>query len=181
MFPKIQNVVSTSNLQCLLDLQELSRKVYNIEYNRHKWAPAAIMRLKKPRTTALVFGSGKLVCSGAKSPDDSKTAARRFARIIQKAGFEVKFSEFKIQNIVSSYEFDFRVNLEELYTQNRELCTFDPTSFPGLTYRCQSSGVTLLVFTSGKIVLTNIHSISDMIKYFNEIFPMLAKYKKQQQ
>ena len=63
---------------------------------------AVIMRIREPKTTALVFASGKVVVTGAKSEDDSRLAARKFARIIQKLGFETKFTDFKIQNIVGS-------------------------------------------------------------------------------
>lgn len=60
------------------------------------------MRIREPKTTALVFASGKVVVTGAKSEDDSRLAARKYARIIQKLGFETKFTDFKIQNIVGS-------------------------------------------------------------------------------
>jgi len=60
------------------------------------------MRIREPKTTALVFASGKVVVTGAKSEDDARLAARKFARIIMKLGFETKFTDFKIQNIVGS-------------------------------------------------------------------------------
>lgn len=41
------------------------------------------MRLRKPKTTALVFASGKMVCTGAKTENESRIAARKYARIIQ--------------------------------------------------------------------------------------------------
>ena len=55
------------------------------------------MRIRDPKTKALIFASGKMVVTGAKSEDDSKLASRKYARIIQKLGFDAKFSEFKIQ------------------------------------------------------------------------------------
>lgn len=45
------------------------------------------MRIRAPKTTALIFASGKMVVTGAKSEDDSKLASRKYARIIQKLGF----------------------------------------------------------------------------------------------
>jgi len=56
------------------------------------------MRIRDPKTTALIFASGKMVVTGAKSEDDSKLASRKYARIIQKLGFNAKFTDFKIQN-----------------------------------------------------------------------------------
>lgn len=58
---------------------------------------AVIMRLRDPKTTALIFSSGKMVCTGAKTEEDSNKASRKYAKIIQKLGFtDVKFTEFKI-------------------------------------------------------------------------------------
>ena len=43
-----------------------------------------------------------MVCTGAKSEEESRLAARKYARIIQKLGFPTKFKDFKIQNMVGS-------------------------------------------------------------------------------
>ena len=53
------------------------------------------MRIREPKTTALIFASGKMVVTGAKSEDDSKLASRKYARIIQKLGFPAKFKVFR--------------------------------------------------------------------------------------
>src|SRR5438309_7445882 len=72
------------------------------------------MRIREPKTTALIFASGKMVVTGAKSEDDSKLASRKYARIIQKLGFNAKFTDFKIQNIVGSCDIKFPIRLEGL-------------------------------------------------------------------
>lgn len=72
------------------------------------------MRIREPKTTALIFASGKMVVTGAKSEDDSRLAARKYARIIQKLGFQAKFTDFKIQNIVGSCDVKFPIRLEGL-------------------------------------------------------------------
>ena len=62
----IQNVVSTFFLgRKHLDLKKICARAKYLEFNPHKFA-AATIRLKKPRTTALLFGSGNIVCTGAK-------------------------------------------------------------------------------------------------------------------
>lgn len=94
-YPILQNIVSTVNLSCKLDLKHISINARNAEYNPKRFA-AVIIRLRDPKTTALVFASGKMVCTGAKSENDSLLAARKYARMIQKLGFEVTFKEFKI-------------------------------------------------------------------------------------
>lgn len=72
------------------------------------------MRIREPKTTALIFASGKMVCTGAKSEELSKLAARKYARIIQKLNPEVKFTDFRIQNIVGSCDVKFPIRLELL-------------------------------------------------------------------
>lgn len=72
------------------------------------------MRIREPRTTALIFSSGKMVCTGAKSEEDSRLAARKYARIVQKLGFQAKFLDFKIQNMVGSCDVKFPIRLEGL-------------------------------------------------------------------
>merc|ERR1712023_444651 len=96
----LQNIVATVNLGVTnLDLKSIALHARNAEYNPQKFA-AVIMRIREPKTTALIFASGKMVVTGAKSEDDSKLASRKYARIIQKLGFNAKFTDFKIQNIV---------------------------------------------------------------------------------
>jgi len=131
------------------------------------------MRIRDPKTTALIFASGKMVVTGAKSEDHSRLASRKYARIIQKLGFDAKFSEFKIQNIVGSCDVKFPIRLEGLaYSHGQfssyepEVCLFLsapafnifdfdlPQLFPGLIYRMIKPKVVLLIFVSGKIVLT---------------------------
>jgi transcription initiation factor TFIID TATA-box-binding protein len=86
----LRNIVSTVNLGCKLDLKKIALQARNAEYNPKRFA-AVIMRIREPRTTALIFSSGKMVCTGAKSEDDSRLAARKYARIVQKLGFVVGY------------------------------------------------------------------------------------------
>ncbi|XP_054806233.1 TATA-box-binding protein isoform X3 [Prosopis cineraria] len=74
--PTLQNIVSTVNLDCKLDLKAIALQARNAEYNPKRFA-AVIMRIREPKTTALIFASGKMVCTGAKSEQQSKLAARK--------------------------------------------------------------------------------------------------------
>jgi len=112
------------------------------------------MRIRDPKTTALIFASGKMVVTGAKSEDDSRLASRKYARIVQKLGFDAKFSEFKIQNIVGSCDVKFPIRLEGLAYSHGQFSSYEPELFPGLIYRMIKPKVVLLIFVSGKIVLT---------------------------
>ncbi len=203
------------------------------------------MRIRDPKTTALVFSSGKMVVTGAKSETQSEDAARKFSEIIRKIGFsvsaqkllhlgfhfpppkysldtayfflflfrliifylyvvvngvQVKLHEFKIQNMVGSCDVGFAVNLHDLHiSEHSKFCTvqiphphphtsidslvytpesnfcleifrfylltllptlslpllqYEPELFPGLIYRKAEPKVVLLIFVSGKLVVT---------------------------
>eukprot|EP01090_Pellita_catalonica_P010187 TRINITY_DN21653_c0_g1_i1.p1 TRINITY_DN21653_c0_g1~~TRINITY_DN21653_c0_g1_i1.p1 ORF type:complete len:280 (+),score=43.56 TRINITY_DN21653_c0_g1_i1:173-1012(+) len=175
--PTLQNIVSTVNLSCRLDLKKIALHARNAEYNPKRFA-AVIMRIRDPKTTALIFASGKMVCTGAKSEDASRLAARKYARIIQKLGFEAKFTDFKIQNIVGSCDVKFPIRLEGLAYAHSNYCSYEPELFPGLIYRMVSPKIVLLIFVSGKIVLTGAKVREEIYEAFENIYPVLNSYKK---
>ncbi|XP_011178570.1 TATA-box-binding protein [Zeugodacus cucurbitae] len=176
--PQLQNIVSTVNLCCKLDLKKIALHARNAEYNPKRFA-AVIMRIREPRTTALIFSSGKMVCTGAKSEDDSRLAARKYARIIQKLGFQAKFRDFKIQNMVGSCDVKFPIRLEGLVLTHCNFSSYEPELFPGLIYRMVRPRIVLLIFVSGKVVLTGAKVRQEIYEAFDKIFPILKKFKKQ--
>uniref|UniRef100_A0A915CUP2 TATA-box-binding protein n=1 Tax=Ditylenchus dipsaci TaxID=166011 RepID=A0A915CUP2_9BILA len=175
--PVVQNIVSTCNLGTALNLQHLATHARNAEYNPKRFA-AVIMRIRDPRTTALIFSSGKMVVTGAKSEDASRLAARKYARIVQKLGFSVKFMDFKLQNIVGSVDVKFAIQLEGLFITHNQFCTYEPELFPGLVYRMVVPRVVLLIFVSGKIVITGAKTRDDIDKAFGQIYPIVKGFKK---
>ena len=175
--PILQNIVATVNLGCPLDLRKITTAARNTEYNPQRF-PALIMRIRDPKATALIFASGKVVCTGTKSEEMAKYAAKKFARIIQKIGFQVKFKGFKVQNIVASCDVKFPIRLEQLSQEVDRFSTYEPEIFPGLIFRMAEPRVSLLIFVSGKIVLSGAKSIADIRNAFNNIIPILRKYQK---
>ena len=189
--PKLQNIVSTANLGCTLRLRQIALQARNAEYNPKRFA-AVIMRIKEPKTTALIFSSGKMVCTGAKSEEDSRKASRKYAKIIRSLGFPVEFKEFKVQNIVGSCDVKFQISLSKLnmklgklnsnsdYGNNKSkkyICHYEPEIFPGLIYHMLEPEIVLLIFVSGKIVLTGAKEREEIYEAFKKIYPVLYKYK----
>lgn len=130
------------------------------------------MRLKEPtRTTALIFKNGKMVITGAKSELDSEQAAKQYTKAIRSVGNPVKLTEFTIQNMVASCSVNFKIKLEQLYhnEEHFKFCDFNPETFPGLIYHLQEPKVCLLIFASGKIVLTGAKTREDIKKAFRLI------------
>ncbi|CAK7239797.1 MAG: TATA-binding protein (TBP) [Sporothrix thermara] len=175
--PTLQNIVATVNLDCRLDLKTIALHARNAEYNPKRFA-AVIMRIRDPKTTALIFASGKMVVTGAKSEDDSKLASRKYARIIQKLGFNAKFTDFKIQNIVGSCDIKFPIRLEGLASRHHNFSSYEPELFPGLIYRMIKPKIVLLIFVSGKIVLTGAKVREEIYTAFEMIYPVLQDFRK---
>lgn len=176
--PQLQNIVCTVNLTCKLDLKKIALHARNAEYNPKRFA-AVIMRIRDPRTTALIFSSGKMVCTGAKSEEQAKLAARKYARIVQKLGFPAKFMDFKIQNMVGSCDVKFPIRLEGLVLTHAQFSSYEPELFPGLIYRMVKPRIVLLIFVSGKVVLTGAKVRKEIYEAFENIYPILKGFKKQ--
>lgn len=178
IIPTIQNVVSTADLGCKIDREYLAVHANNSEYNPNRSGGAAVvMRIRQPKTTALIFASGKMVCSGAKSEEESLLAARKYARIVKKVGHPlVKLKNFKIINIVASCDVKFSITLDTLAvaTGHTPFISFQPEVYPGLKYRMSDPKVAMLIFRSGKIVITGAKDREEIYRAFQNIYPTLA-------
>ncbi|KAF2733700.1 TBP-domain-containing protein [Polyplosphaeria fusca] len=185
IIPHISNTVGTCNLRVHVDLNYVSKRVRNCEYNARRCA-ACVIRIREPKATAMVFASGKMLVTGAKSEEECRLAARKFALIIKKTlskpedNFEtaVKFEDFKIVNIVASTGVNFPLKLQEFAIRHNRFSTFEPELFPGLVYKMMRPKVTLLVFTSGKIVMTGAKTRDDVYEAFELMYPALKEYRK---
>ena len=177
----LQNVVATVDLRCQsLNLQHIVSRLRNAEYNPRKFS-ACVIKLREPKTTALLFSSGKMVVTGAKCQADAKIAAAKFGSCVKKLGYNVKMSpnDFKISNVVASCDVQFAIRLEGLAYEHGKSAAYEPELFPGLIYRMAAPKVVLLIFVSGKVVLTGGKSHLEILEAFKKIYPVLFKYRKQ--
>lgn len=174
---KLQNVVATVNLGVNIDLEKLSQTVSNAEYNPRRFA-AVIMRIREPRTTALVFHSGKMIVTGAKFVEHCETAGRKFVHIIQRVGFAARFQEFKVQNLTATCDMGFPIRLEALVYAHSQQATYEPELFPGLVYKMTNPKIVFLVFVSGKVVATGAKSEKILEEGFAKLYPYLSEFRK---
>ena len=82
---RIENVVASTSLGKELDLQAIARALGGAEYEPEQF-PGLIYRLKEPKTAILLFGSGKIVCTGAKKPADVEQAVEKITAELKAAG-----------------------------------------------------------------------------------------------
>ncbi|KAH6856221.1 transcription factor TFIID-domain-containing protein [Chaetomium sp. MPI-CAGE-AT-0009] len=174
--PQIQNVVATCDMGCRVNLPVLAAQARNVEFNRKKFH-ALVMRIREPRTTTLVFASGKMVVTGAKSEALALLAARKHTRAVQKCGFPTRFRDFKVQNFVGSATCDFLIRLERIAYLYKESAMYEPELFPGLVYTMVRPKLKCLVFSTGKVVLTGAKSAEDVHEAFTNLYPLLLEAK----
>lgn len=167
---EIQNVVSSVTLFQRLDLAQIQRTFPEVEYKPAQF-PGLVFRLAKPKTATLIFSSGKMVCTGAKSEEESIRAVRTVVKALKKEGFLIKEEpQIEIQNIVASIDLHGRIDLEKA-AQTLENVMYEPEQFPGLIYRMMSPKVVVLMFASGKLVCTG-------AKYEKDVYDAVEKLQE---
>jgi transcription initiation factor TFIID TATA-box-binding protein len=149
----IENVVASATLKQKIDLNSIVRLFPGVEYRPEQF-PGLVYRLKKPKTATLIFSSGKMVCTGAKSEAQAKKAVIKVVDELKRNGIVILGKpEIQIQNIVSSAGLGGRIDLEKT-TYSLKRTMYEPEQFPGLIYRMDDPKVVILIFASGKLVCT---------------------------
>ncbi|MCS4542130.1 MAG: TATA-box-binding protein [Euryarchaeota archaeon] len=151
----IENVVASASLNRELDLEKVAEALENIEYEPEQF-PGLVYRLKEPKTAALIFRSGKIVCTGAKSIDEVHQSIAQTVEKMKKHGIDVSHGvDIQVQNIVSSADLNAELNLDAIAVGlGLENVEYEPEQFPGLVYRLKEPKVVILLFGSGKLVCT---------------------------
>lgn len=171
---KIENIVATVTLDQTLDLHAIARSVPNIEYDPEEF-PGLIFRLDNPRLTALIFNSGKMVVTGAKSTQMLIKGFKRIIRIFVRHGIIIVGKpKIQIQNIVASANLNVEVNLEKAAFELSN-AMYEPEQFPGLIHRMSDPKVVLLIFSSGKMVITGAKSEEDVQRAVLNIYKKLEE------
>jgi len=173
-FVRIENVVGTATLNQRIDLNAVVKGNPGVEY-RPKQFPGLVFRLKKPKTATLIFNSGKLVCTGAKSAKEVRRAVTKVVKELKKSGIIIIGKpELKIVNIVASGGLGGMIDLEKsAYSLGRTM--YEPEQFPGLIYRMDEPKVVILLFASGKLVCTGATKEEDVHEAISKLHKKLEE------
>lgn len=155
----IENVVASTFLGVPVDLVALSRQLVGAEYNPARF-PGVVLRTEAPKAATLVFRSGKVVCTGAKCVEDVHYSLRRVFQEIKALGVEVQGPDIIIQNIVASADLGVELDLGAVAAAiGLENVEFEPEMFPGLVRRLEAPKAVILLFGSGKMIITGAQSV----------------------
>jgi len=169
---KIENVVASATLNQKIDLKAVVKSYPGVEYRPEQF-PGLVFRLKRPKTATLIFNSGKMVCTGAKSEKEARGAVMKVIRELKKSGIVIiSKPELKIQNIVASANLGGMIDLEKsAFTLGRTM--YEPEQFPGLIYRMDGPKVVILLFASGKLVCTGAKKEEDVYRAVEKLHKRL--------
>ncbi|MFH1328593.1 MAG: TATA-box-binding protein [Candidatus Bathyarchaeota archaeon] len=154
---RIVNVVATAKCEHQFDLNAIQRAFPEAEYRPERF-PGLCFRLKKPKTGSLIFSSGSIVCTGAKSTAQARLAVRMVVKTLRNRGIIIPHNpEVHIQNIVGSANLGVDINMEKT-AEALERTIYEPEQFPGIMYRMEEPKVNILIFVNGKLVITGAKS-----------------------
>ncbi|MFP3285810.1 MAG: TATA-box-binding protein [Acidilobus sp.] len=169
---RIENIVATVILENALDLNLIEARIPDVDYNPDQF-PGLVYRLQSPRITALVFKSGKMVVTGAKSVKQLVWAVKTILKKFMTKGIVIQGRpQIQIQNIVASANLNVIVDLEKAaFVLPHSM--YEPEQFPGLIYRMEKPRVVLLIFSSGKMVITGAKRENEVFEAVNNIYDIL--------
>jgi transcription initiation factor TFIID TATA-box-binding protein len=170
----IQNVVASATLNQKIDLNAIVKSYPGVEYRPEQF-PGLVFRLKRPKTATLIFNSGKMVCTGAKSEKEARRAVMTVVKELKKSGIIIiSKPELKIQNIVASVSLGGKVDLEQAVSKLVKTM-YEPEQFPGLIYRMDEPKVVILIFASGNLVCTGAKKEQDVYDAVQKLHESLEK------
>ena len=173
---KVVNIVVSANLGHDIPLEKMAATLSNTEYNPEQF-PGLVIRIKEPKTSALIFSSGKIVCTGARTMANVHESIRKIIKSLEKINVKIKnFPEVNIQNIVAagSVGMDLNLNVLAMKLENTE---YEPEQFPGLVYKLPEQKATFLLFSNGKVVCTGTKSEEEVNKALDKLIENLNKVK----
>ena len=170
----IENVVTSASVNQSIDLLMTTKLFPDVEYHPEQF-PGLVFRLKSPKTATLIFSSGKMVCTGAKSEAQAKKAVETVIQKLRKAGIDIRNEPIiEIQNIVASASLGGRINLE-LAATTLEHNMYEPEQFPGLIYRMDDPKTVILLFASGKLVCTGAKKEEEVYRAVTKLHELLEE------
>ncbi len=170
----IENVVASATVDQKMDLNKITKLFPDVEYHPDQF-PGLVFRIKSPKTATLIFTSGKMVCTGAKSEQMSRNAVKTVVTKLRKGGIKVKKDAVvTIQNIVASINLGGKIHLEQA-ARTLPRSMYEPEQFPGLIHRMLDPKTVILLFSSGKLVCTGAKKEEDVYRSVNNLHSSLEE------
>ncbi len=152
---EVVSISASGDLHREVDIQKLAADVslpisnYNPEQN------AAFFRFEEGGELLILYVSGKYILRGGNNFDDMYEVNDEFLKVLSGHGLPVENATIAVKNVVAVGDLEQKINLNTLAVGlGLEETEYEPEQFPGLVFRPSESRCVLLVFSSGKVVIT---------------------------
>ena len=170
----IENVVASATVDQKIDLVDITKKFPDTEYHPDQF-PGLVFRIKSPKTATLIFRTGKMVCTGAKSEEMAKNAVKTVVEKLRKGRIKIKKDAgTTIQNIVAAINLGGKIHLEQA-ARKLPRSMYEPEQFPGLIHRMLEPKTVILLFASGKLVCTGAKKEKDVYRSVHNLHVLLEE------
>jgi len=176
----INNVVCSFSVRCHLNLKEIALNGSNVEYRRENGM--VTMKLRHPYTTASIWSSGKITCTGANSEEQARVSARKFSRILQKLDDkyrDIRIKNWRIVNVLGTCTLPFAIKITP-FSQAYKEASYEPELHPGVTYKIKYPKATLKIFSTGSITVTA-PSVANVQSAIEHIYPKVLDFQKKKE
>ncbi len=161
----IVNLVASGGLNANLDLYNLAMSIPNIEYEPEQF-PGAILKMKEPKVSMLLFKNGKIICSGASAQNQIDLAIKKVNKMINEIQPNVKILktiEYDVVNLVATGNLHQNLDLFATAMQLDNV-EYEPEQFPGAILRLDDPKLTMLLFKNGKVICAGAKNEKEMIR-----------------
>jgi len=177
----ITTLFCTANLSCTIDLENVCKKAWNIEFCSRR--SLATIRIRNPMATAQIYPSGKMIVSGTRTESEGKIATRKFAKMIQKANpnYTVGLRNFRVRSFAGDCHFKFKSTIDL-----NDLCRHIGTAIyePELTpnhityYPMKNRKMAVSIYSTGYVKISGGQSREEMERVFSLVYDVLLSYKR---
>ncbi len=174
---RVVNIVVSSDLKHPIPLEKMAASLSNTEYNPEQF-PGLVLRIRDPKTSSLIFSSGKIVCTGAKSFEEVDQSIQKIIEAVAKINIKIDIKpKIEVQNLVASSSIGGNLNLNSL-AMKLSNTDYEPEQFPGLVYKLMDAKATFLLFSNGKVVCTGTKSEAEVEIALQKLIKNIERVEK---
>jgi len=177
---KVVNIVGSGSLNTELDLETLSEEIGppQARYDPDKY-PGIYLRFEKETPLITIYRTGKYIITGPTSEEEVFDLRERFLNFLSDMDVIENAADewFSVQNYVCTEDLNQTLNLNALAIGlGLEQTEYEPEQFPGLIYRPEKHNGVVLLFATGRVVITGCQSVDAAEEIFTDLKDDLAEF-----
>lgn len=171
---EVVNIAASGEISAKIDIEQLAKDSDLPVSSFDPKSNATFFRFEEDGELVMLYRNGKYILRGETDSDKMYEVNQRFLRFLSNKEIDVSGSTFEVNNVVCLGNLQQSININNLsISLGLENIEYEPEQFPGLVYRPNYSRCVLLIFASGKVVITGGRSKSDNKAAFSTLLDEL--------